>query len=271
MLLPRCSLPVLLSAVLAMGCNAAVVSGWSDDPLYEDPSGDGPDDVPVDRAPRDPARPSSEEIFFRPDVQRDLADEGCIFCHQRAGTPMQITAEPDTDAEWRDNYEEVAARAGGLLVGKATGDGGHGAFLDASSPVLAHWRAWIDAGTPFESEASPEPEPTEEDASVPEADAGTTTPPTGGASVTYSTDVQPIIETNGCTRCHDPGPSRAGGYDLSDFAGIMAAGSDDVPNVIPGDADSVLVDYARNGHQGIGYLEALTIMDWVVEWEARRD
>ncbi|MBW2461061.1 MAG: hypothetical protein JRH11_05410 [Deltaproteobacteria bacterium] len=273
MIFPRHALALTAAAMLTAGCNPAVISGWTADgtnpvsgegtsvPFGDDDSGMAIDD------PEDP-----EAVVFRPDIQQDLEDEGCLTCHQRAGTPMQVTPEPGSEGEWRDNYDEVVARAGSstasLLIDKATGAGGHGAFLDASSPVLARWRAWVSGGTMYEDAEPPgDPSPASTDAGVPEEDAGTTPPPTGDDPVAYTTDIAPIIESNGCTRCH----GSSGSYDLSSFSDVIGSGSDDVPNVIAGDADSVLIDYCRNGHQGIGYRDALTVMEWVVDWGARQE
>jgi len=52
----------------------------------------------------------------------------------------------------------------------------------------------------------------------------------------YASDVQPIL-TDYCISCH-AGSSPSGGYALTSRAAALGAGSDTVPNVIPGNADS---------------------------------
>jgi len=37
-----------------------------------------------------------------------------------------------------------------LLIAKPTGAGGHLVVVQATSPVLARWRDWIEDGAPYE-------------------------------------------------------------------------------------------------------------------------
>lgn len=276
MKLPHRALSTLVAVTLTAGCNAGLISGWTGD------IADDARDADASRTPFEddggkvdgPAGEGTEveRVFFRPAVQQDLVDEGCIDCHQRAGTPMQLILEPGSEDQWRANYDAVAARAGSAgesaLIDKATGAGGHGAFVTADSPVIGRWQAWVAGGSLFESGGAAEDrEPRSSDAGDPEVDGGTAEVPASDDAVTYTTDIAPIIESNGCTGCH----GRAGSYDLSSFRGLMGGGSDDVANVVPGDPNSVLLAYCREGHQGMGYRGALTIMEWVVDWGARED
>ncbi len=249
MIPPRNVFAILAAAMLHAGCNAGAIDGWSGSGFMDDGG------VPKGDDPTGTGGPAA--IVFRPDIQRDLVDEGCATCHEREGTPMQMVREPATDSEWRDNYVTVAARAGSssasLLIDKATGAGGHGAFLSVDSAVIARWREWIAEDTAFEAGTGPAD------------DAGTMVPPDSATPLSYVTDIAPILDSNGCLGCH----GTAGDYDLSTYAAIMGPGSDSVPNVVAGDSYSVLVDYCRNGHRGIGPADAEIVLEWVVAWDAR--
>jgi len=56
------------------------------------------------------------------------------------------------------------------------------------------------------------------------------------ADPSYKDDVQPIF-TASCVACHS-GTAPAAGYDLTTRAGAMSEGTDTIPNVIAGSADS---------------------------------
>lgn len=206
--------------------------------------------------------PAGSAVAFRPDIQEDIEASGCLACHAAGAFPMKVTASPSGDSQWMANYDEVVSRTD-VLVTKATGGAGHAKFLEPGSAVVARWEAWIEAGAPFE--------PMEDEPSTPPptgGDAGTGDPvdpdPIGEGPITWATHIQPIVESAGCTECHGD----RGRYSMENLDGVMAAGSDDVPNVVPGDGDSLLVRYCRNGHEGIGYRDALTIMMWVVDFDA---
>jgi len=55
----------------------------------------------------------------------------------------------------------------------------------------------------------------------------------------YKDDIQPIF-TASCVACHS-GSTPSGSYDLSSRAGCLGNGSDTVPNVCAGSADSSLL------------------------------
>jgi hypothetical protein len=63
----------------------------------------------------------------------------------------------------------------------------------------------------------------------------TETPAT--ADVSFAKDIQPIL-TQTCMPCHAGGKDARGSYDLTCYSGTMGNGSDSIPNVIPGNADS---------------------------------
>ena len=64
----------------------------------------------------------------------------------------------------------------------------------------------------------------------------TTAPSDVPVDPSYATDVQPIFSAN-CITCHGTS-SPSGGYSLTSYAGATGGGSDSVPNVIAGSADS---------------------------------
>lgn len=64
------------------------------------------------------------------------------------------------------------------------------------------------------------------------------------SQVSYVRDIAPIME-NRCVDCHD-GPDADGAYDATSVAGLLAAGEEYGPGVIPGDADgSPVVRFIR--------------------------
>ncbi len=95
----------------------------------------------------------SAKIVYRPTIQTDLEANTCVDddCHGATGIPMVVHASPSIDATWLANYAQVKARApSSLLVEKPLGSGGHDVVLQSESTVLARWRSWIKAGTPYQ-------------------------------------------------------------------------------------------------------------------------
>jgi hypothetical protein len=70
------------------------------------------------------------------------------------------------------------------------------------------------------------------------ASAKTETPAT--VEVSFAKDVQPIL-TQTCMPCHAGGKDAKGSYDVTGYAGVMGNGSDSIPDVIPGNADSSIL------------------------------
>jgi hypothetical protein len=60
------------------------------------------------------------------------------------------------------------------------------------------------------------------------------------AEVTFAKDIQPMLSQT-CMPCHAGGKDAKGSYDLTGYAGVMGNGSDSIPDVIPGKADSSLL------------------------------
>jgi mono/diheme cytochrome c family protein len=65
---------------------------------------------------------------------------------------------------------------------------------------------------------------------------GCTTQSQVPADPAYATDIQTIFNDH-CIQCHGSSGPRAG-YSLTSHAGAMGTGSDSIPNVIAGSADS---------------------------------
>jgi hypothetical protein len=88
---------------------------------------------------------------------------------------------------------------------------------------------------------------------------------TGATTLTYTTDVKPILDAN-CIGCHRPS-QRDGGVDLSTYSSVLAV-------VIAGSDQSRLVRVTQPGGLMYGNLsgdrnaKAGTIYDWVVNSHA---
>jgi hypothetical protein len=84
----------------------------------------------------------------------------------------------------------------------------------------------------------------------------------------FKDDVQPILSASCATSgCHS-GAAPSGSYDLSSRAGAMGNGSDTIPNVIPGNADSSKlyqrIDYGEMPPSApLDNMKSATIRNWV--------
>lgn len=243
---------IIAISTAASACNAASIH--SDRPEY-----DGHVPSMRDAGHKESEGLGEEQLLFRPHIQSDIESTGCPLCHSDGTFPFQIIESPTTEDEWRTNYEETAARIGdgssAPLVDRPLGSNGHPVVLRAESDVPERWREWIHSGAPYQPGASP---------GRVTRDGGPGE--TGDDPITWAA-VREILSSNDCMRCHGD----AGEYSLETLEATMGPGSDDVPNVIAGDAESLLVQYCRNGHQGIGYRDALTVLAWIVEWNARAE
>lgn len=92
----------------------------------------------------------------------------------------------------------------------------------------------------------------------PGADAG------GGASPTWSADVAPRLAS--CTTCH----GSAGRYSLESYEDSLGPGTDAVPNVVPRDASSALVDYCRRGHGAPTAADVALVERWIADGAPER-
>jgi hypothetical protein len=213
------------------------------------------------------------EVAFRPDIQADLDQLGCTSqaCHGGASLPMQLVAFPADDESWAENYQAVKARAGSVsaspLRDKALGDGGHIDPLHEDDPIVTRWMAWVSAGAPFELTGDP-PAGGAGSGGSGEGGAGTGATGTGGAGgfggeSTWDGGIAALLVGNACLDCHGTSGWQ-GAYSLASYTAALGFGTDDVPNVVPGDASSKLVEYAEAGHHGIGPGDAAAIRAWVL-------
>ncbi len=171
---------------------------------------------------------------------------------------MHVTASPGDDAAWQANYEQVIAFAGTAdhspLIDMATGLGGHVSSLPGSDAAVQRWVAWIADGAPY----APAP--------AGDTDAGTTGGSDGGAGAAprFAADVHPVLEKYACGDCH----GTAGNYSVARYQDTFGSGTDSTPNVIAGDASSLLVTIVAAGHDGVSNQDVRIIERWVVDGQA---
>jgi len=204
-------------------------------------------------------------LVFRPGIQQDLDSVGCsaVSCHGGGNVPMPLIANPSSDDDWRANYNQVKARTGttssSLLMEKAVGAGSHVPSLSADDPVMQRWREWIELGAPYQNETG----------GVVDAGAGADTGPgpqdDASDALTWEANIRPLLDARGCLDCH----GSSGAYSLETYSGALGFGSDDTPNVIPGDPLSLLLIYCEQGHEGMPAEDTLDVISWIVDWNAR--
>jgi hypothetical protein len=211
-------------------------------------------------------------IAFRPSVHQDLKAAGCLLgvCHGSTAVPMTLVADPASDDQWIANYEEVRSRAGtpssSPLIDKALGAGGHVASIAAGDEMLDAWAAWVAAGAPYQA-----PAPGGGDAGTPGGGGDAGTPGGGGGDVeglSWRHDIVPLLVRNDCRSCHG-GQNVQGAYSLDTYEAALGFGTDNVPNIIPGDPDSLLAQYCAEGHNGISAPDALIVITWIANWNAQ--
>lgn len=86
----------------------------------------------------------------------------------------------------------------------------------------------------------------------------------GPDRVTYEGVIQPLFEQR-CVSCHSGG-SPAASYDMTTLEGIKGNGSDDTPNAIAGDPQSLLVVKSQPGGSMNRYYVGQAELDLVVKW-----
>ena len=98
----------------------------------------------------------------------------------------------------------------------------------------------------------------------------TTAPSEVPADPSYATDIQPIFSAN-CITCHG-GASPSGGYSLTSRAGATGPGSDTIPNVVAGSADSsklyrkvkgIETPQMPLGQPALDTVKTATIRNWI--------
>ena len=104
-------------------------------------------------------------------------------------------------------------------------------------------------------------------------------PPEKFPPLTYTADMKPIFDRD-CVVCHKVGMAAAD-YDMSKYdagvlGGVLGTGSDDVPNVIPGDENSLLIQTVRprgsmRQYLGGGPEDEAKIVQWVVADSTRKE
>lgn len=105
-------------------------------------------------------------------------------------------------------------------------------------------------------------------------------PPEETGSLTYVADMKPIFDRDCAKICHNPATPTAN-YDLSQYdtgalGGVLGGGADTIPNVIPGDESSLLIQKVDVGGSMRRYLsggadDAAKIRRWVVVDGARKE
>ena len=170
---------------------------------------------------------------------------------------MQLTMPPSSESQWQANYDEVKSRTS-TLSSKSSGGGGHTASLAPGDAMLVRWQAWIDAGAPYEETASSPDAGTLVDAGpLPDAPPG---------SLTWNARIAQMLVNDGCTVCH----GLQGAYSLETYSGALGFGTDQtIPNVIPGDASSLLITYYDNQHHTTSESNATAIREWIVDQDAQ--
>jgi hypothetical protein len=241
------------------------------------------DDLPTGIRIGDPAgdvaaeqQPTPDAIAFRPDIQNDIDTLGCSSagCHGGDILPMPLVANPLSDADYLANYQQVLARAGdsssSLLMDTALGNGGHIAPMDSSDAMAERWREWIAQGAAYEigggSAGTGGSAAGGDEGGGNEGGAGP--PPTDELS--WESDIAPLVVVNACLDCHG-NSGWQGAYSLASYDAALGFGTDAVPNVVPGDASSRLIEYAEAGHHEISATDALVIRTWVMDWEAQEN
>ena len=231
---------LLIALCVAPGC---------DQGKWAPPGGGGVDSGSV------PVQP----IYYRPSIQNDLEAASCVtvLCHGGdPDTPMQLTASPRSDAEWLANYNAVKASAS-LLVKRSQGiDGIHTLELEATAPELNRFSDWTAQGAPYEKSSGPA------------QDGGVAPPPRDAGETPVWAEVYFMLNASGCVDCHKI-TEALGAYSLETYDAALGFGADgDVPNVIAGDATSLLAQYCVDGHEGASAALATEVMDWIVAGEA---
>ena len=78
------------------------------------------------------------------------------------------------------------------------------------------------------------------------AGCGSRTAGPASGDVSFSRQALPIFSQT-CMPCHAGGTAAKGKYDVTGYAGVMGNGSDSIPDVIPGNADSSTLYRRVNG------------------------
>lgn len=98
-----------------------------------------------------------------------------------------------------------------------------------------------------------------DDGETPSVDGG------GGGASTWEGGVAARLAR--CTGCH----GSAGDYSLESYQDSLGCGTDDVPNIVPGDASSELIAFCASGHGGgMPATDVAAIERWILDGAAER-
>ena len=85
--------------------------------------------------------------------------------------------------------------------------------------------------------------------------------------LTFQKDIYPILLEK-CASCHDAGGNLEGNYDVTSMIGLVGSGTDDTPNILAGNASSLLLSSIESGGSMAQYIssgEAAKIRTWIVQ------
>jgi hypothetical protein len=82
--------------------------------------------------------------------------------------------------------------------------------------------------------------------------------------LTYEGDLKPVFDSQ-CVSCHGP-TVQLGDYDMSTYEEILGNGSDDTPNAIAGDEQSLLVVLSLPGGSMNSFYQNATEVEMVRKW-----
>ncbi len=101
---------------------------------------------------------------------------------------------------------------------------------------------------------------------APQADAATATPPSSGATVSFKTDILPILQNN-CVKCHG-GEKTYENLKLNTYADLIAGSKDGAVLTAGDSANSILVDLINSGKMPkrspkLSDADIQKITDWI--------
>ena len=98
--------------------------------------------------------------------------------------------------------------------------------------------------------------------------------PNSPGGLSYVHDIKPIMEEK-CNSCHS-GTTPAGNYATDTYEGLFGNGSDNVPNVVPLDKESLLMQKINpenkpDAAHSLSVEEARKIYGWIVGYDAKKE
>jgi len=132
------------------------------------------------------------------------------------------------------------------------------------------YKQCVSGGTTMDAGVPDAPPTTTPDA-APDAPMTTPDAPTTTTSYTYTTDIAPKM-SGLCNGCHS-GTAPPGNYLTDSYTNLFGNGSDNTPNIIPGDANSLFVQKIAGNHHNVLTLYPgfdTVARDWVVNNNAAK-